>query len=207
LVTLSSPRLFWTVLRTLGSRVIWAGFLKLGTDLLSFVGPNIIGNASTLATYNTLGAIIRFMEDPNIPSYWGYIYVLIMLISVLAQSLFQNHHFFVMFSTGMQVNITTLEKLRTNEKTRSALNAIIYKKSFLLSSKSRQKSTIGEIVNHQAIDAARVRDVMPWFHLFWSCPFQILVAMVLLYRSLGYAMLAGVAVMSLTIPINFFMAK
>ena len=35
----------------------------------------------------------------------------------------------------------------------------------------------------------------------------IVVAMVLLYRTLGASMLSGVAIMALMVPVNFFMAK
>ena len=103
------------------------------------------------------------------------------------------------------------------------MTSVIYKKAFALSSKARQKYTIGEIVNHQAIDAKRIQDLLPYVQTFWSSPFQIigilrifreisfklnfLVALIQLYQTLGYAMLGGVSVMVLMIPLNFAMAR
>jgi len=52
--------------------------------------------------------------------------------------------------------------------------AEVYKKSFWLSNKARQESTIGEIVNLQAIDSSRLEELVPYLHLLWSAPFQMI---------------------------------
>ena len=41
----------------------------------------------------------------------------------------------------------------------------MYKKSLHLSSSARQAATVGEIVNHQAVDAQRFQQVAPHVHL------------------------------------------
>lgn len=43
--------------------------------------------------------------------------------------------------------------------------ALVYEKSLHLSNAARQSSTVGEIVNHQAIDAQRFQQVAPHVHL------------------------------------------
>jgi hypothetical protein len=50
----------------------------------------------------------------------------------------------------------------------------IYRKSFVLSNRARQESTIGEIVNYQSSDAQRIGDVYIQYHLIWSSMFQMI---------------------------------
>ena len=76
--------------------------------------------------------------------------------------------------------------------------------SLTLSSKSRQDKTVGEIVNLMSVDAQRFMDVTNYIHLIWSAPFQILVALLLLYLSMGVSVFAGFGVMLLFIPLNMF---
>lgn len=44
------------------------------------------------------------------------------------------------------------------------------------------------------------------FNLLWSAPFQILMTILLLWQELGPAVLAGMAILVLAIPINAFVA-
>lgn len=66
---------------------------------------------------------------------------------------------------------------------------------------------MGEIVNFQSIDAQKFRQLAPYLHNLWSSPVQITVAIILLYRYLGVAMLGGVGVMVLMMPLNVLVAR
>ncbi len=57
---------------------------------------------------------------------------------------------------------------------KSAMIAAVYQKSFKLSSKARQTSTVGEIVNLQSIDSQRLQDLTTYLNMLWSAPLQIL---------------------------------
>ena len=72
----------------------------------------------------------------------------------------------------------------------------------MLSSKSRGKSTAGEMVNLMSVDAQRLMELMTYINSLWSSPLQIAGAMYFLYYTLGISILAGVGVLVLTIPIN-----
>uniref|UniRef100_A0A0G4EZM3 Uncharacterized protein n=1 Tax=Chromera velia CCMP2878 TaxID=1169474 RepID=A0A0G4EZM3_9ALVE len=63
------------------------------------------------------------------------------------------------------------------------------------------KST-GEIVNLMAVDAQRLQDLMMYFHSLWSAPVQVIVALVLLWQQVGIAVLAGLAVIILNLPMT-----
>ena len=48
---------------------------------------------------------------------------------------------------------------------------------------------------------------MGYFHMMWSAPLQIAIAIYLLWQQVGAASLAGLGVMVLMIPINGVIAK
>ena len=62
------------------------------------------------------------------------------------------------------------------------------------------------MVTLMAADAQRFNDVIDFIHLLWSCPLQILLAVVFLWAELGPSVLAGLLVMVLMVPINGLLA-
>ncbi|KAJ2849384.1 hypothetical protein J3B02_003803, partial [Coemansia erecta] len=77
----------------------------------------------------------------------------------------------------------------------------IYRKTLRLSNDARQQYNIGGIVTHMSVDSQRVADFFANFsHHLWSSPLQIVLALTLLYRTLGWSMFAGVTVMVISIP-------
>ena len=72
--------------------------------------------------------------------------------------------------------------------------------SLVLTRKSYQTRTIGEMVNLMSIDAHRFIETLSYFHMIWSGPLQIVVALVVLYWTMGLAILAGLAVLLLLLP-------
>ena len=71
-----------------------------------------------------------------------------------------------------------------------------------LNNKSRREKTVGEIVNLMSVDAQRFMDLMTYFHLIWSAPLQIVLALLFLYFTMGVSIFAGFALMILMIPFN-----
>ena len=58
-----------------------------------------------------------------------------------------------------------------------------------------------------ATDTQQLMDLMTNINLLWSAPFQILMAVSLLWQELGPAVLAGVAVLVFVIPMNALVAN
>ena len=79
--------------------------------------------------------------------------------------------------------------------------------SLKLGNQARKKSTVGEIVNLMSADAQRFMELTTYLNMLWSAPFQICVSLYMLWNILGPAVLSGVAVMILLIPVNAFIAK
>ena len=71
-----------------------------------------------------------------------------------------------------------------------------------MSSASRRKTTVGEIVNLMSIDAQKMHDVCNSLHEVWACPILIVIAMVLLWRVIGPSSLAGLGLLLVMAPIN-----
>lgn len=89
--------------------------------------------------------------------------------------------------------------------------------------------TTGEIVNLMSVDAGKLQDLFQFLHMVrvfairipafvhsesacacqvWSGPFQISLSITLLWFQLGYATLAGLAIMiCMTIPLNAFLGE
>ena len=74
--------------------------------------------------------------------------------------------------------------------------------SLRLSSGARRTTTVGEIVNLMSVDIQCISDFLPNLHLLWSAPFQVVIAIVSLYFTMGISIFAGVGVMVAVIPLN-----
>uniref|UniRef100_A0A663EE58 MRP1 protein n=1 Tax=Aquila chrysaetos chrysaetos TaxID=223781 RepID=A0A663EE58_AQUCH len=64
----------------------------------------------------------------------------------------------------------------------------------------------GEIVNLISADAQQLMELTVNINLLWSAPFQIIMAVVFLWKEVGPSVLAGVALLLLVIPINALIA-
>ena len=71
-----------------------------------------------------------------------------------------------------------------------------------MSNEARKDTTVGEIVNLMSVDAQRLQDVTGYLWMMWSAPFQIALAIYMLWGIVGPSVLAGLAVMVLLIPVN-----
>ena len=76
---------------------------------------------------------------------------------------------------------------------RGVFNSLIYRKALRLSSTNKQEG-MGSIVNHMSIDVDNVLQLFEIFHMLWSSIIGVVIALVLLYRQVQYAMFAGLGV-------------
>ena len=86
------------------------------------------------------------------------------------------------------------------------LTALLSFQALRLSNRARQNSTVGEIVNLMSVDAQRLNDLVTYLHSIWAAPFQIVLALIFLWFSMGPSIFAGFAIMVLLIPINIVVA-
>ncbi len=66
----------------------------------------------------------------------------------------------------------------------------------------------GTIINLMAVDSFKVSEISAYLHFLWaSVPVQIIVAITLLYKILGYSSVAGIGMMVLLLPLNIVIAR
>ncbi|CDH53089.1 multidrug resistance-associated protein 1 [Lichtheimia corymbifera JMRC:FSU:9682] len=182
-----NPSLLRVLIKTVGGPFLFAAFFKGLQDILQFTQPMLL---SALITW-----VAQYSESDGqgVPAYRGVLIALGMFFTAVVQTMVLHQYFHRCFTTGMRL--------------RAALVTAIYRKTLVLSNGSRQQSTVGEIVNHMSVDAQRLMDLCTYFHIAWSGPFQIVIALVLLWRTMGPSIWAGVAILVLAVPLNTYLAK
>uniref|UniRef100_A0A6G1SLE4 ABC-type glutathione-S-conjugate transporter n=1 Tax=Aceria tosichella TaxID=561515 RepID=A0A6G1SLE4_9ACAR len=168
------------LLKLFGTKLLFAASLKFMQDILQFVVPSI------------LKAILAYLKSDNI-EWHGYFIAALLLAVPTLQSVILSNYFHRMNLIALQI--------------RAMIMGVVYRKAILLSGSSRLQSTSGEIVNLMSVDAQRFQDLLMYANLIWSAPLQIVLAVVLLYRELGWPVFAGVLCMVLFLPCNAYLAR
>lgn len=75
-----------------------------------------------------------------------------------------------------------------------------------MSSAARQSYTTGEIINLMAVDLDRIVEYVNIMNYLWFPPIQLIIAIFFLWRQLGVASIAGLAVVVILIPCNGYVA-
>ncbi|XP_043695425.1 ABC transporter C family member 3-like [Telopea speciosissima] len=145
--------------------ILWTALLSIVCTLASYVGPYLID------------AFVLYLNSPLQLKYKGYVLVFIFFLSKLMKCLSERHLFFQLRKMGNRV--------------RAALFAIIYKKSLRLSSQSKRDHTSGQSINLLSVDVERTGFFSWYLHDLWRVPAQIVLALLILYKSLGLASLAA----------------
>eukprot|EP00080_Pristionchus_pacificus_P010482 PDM70502.1 ABC transporter ATP-binding protein [Pristionchus pacificus] len=137
-----------------------------------------------------LKLLIDFVSDRHAPIAYGVAIAIGMFAFSEVRSLLFNHFFTVMITTSVQVQ--------------TVLTNAVYAKALRLSAAARNNRTVGAIVNLMAIDIEKICQVMPITQHYWSSPLQLTIAMCLLWWTIGPSAIAGIAVMLLMVPVNYF---
>ncbi|KAJ8688624.1 hypothetical protein QAD02_024419 [Eretmocerus hayati] len=169
------------LMRAFGPAFTLAMLLELISSVLMFANPQI------------LELLIGFTKNKNEPVWRGYLYAFLMLSATSLQTLFTNQYYLYLFTTGLRIQ--------------TALTGAIYKKAMRISNAARKNFTVGEIVNLMSVDAQRFSDVISTIVTILSAPLQIALALLFLWRVLGMAVFAGVAIMAFLIPLNAFLTS
>ncbi|KAI9714836.1 MAG: hypothetical protein M1820_000125 [Bogoriella megaspora] len=71
-----------------------------------------------------------------------------------------------------------------------------------------EQVTSGTIINLMAIDSFKVSEISAYLHFLWAeTPVQVVVAVILLYKIMGYSSIAGIGMMIVLLPINMWIAN
>ncbi|WVZ61955.1 hypothetical protein U9M48_011760 [Paspalum notatum var. saurae] len=156
--------------------IVITAFFAIIRTVTSYVGPYLIEY------------FVDYLNESTRSTKRGYLLVLAFVVAQLMEGLSSRHLLFRSQQLGLRV--------------RSALVAIIYQKSLILSSQSKQGSSSGELINVVNLDAEQVGNFNWSMHELWLLPVQISLAMVILYSTLGLAAFAALAATILTMLAN-----
>ena len=179
-----SPSLKKAMYYTFGISWCKAGGFKLIHDCMAFGGPVFLNMLLDYLMAAQLG------ESSTLE---GMAYAFGLFATAQVQSLCLHQYFHRVFRVGMHA--------------RTSVITAVYRKSLRLSMGAKQADTVGQMVNLMAVDARRLNDLLPYLHNIWSSPFQIVVSMFMLWAQIGPAVLAGLAVMLIVMPLNAWMAQ
>ncbi|KAJ2556689.1 hypothetical protein EV175_001836 [Coemansia sp. RSA 1933] len=173
------PSLFWATMHTYGWSLALGSLLKLIKDLVAFLNPILLSRLiGFVSKYNTIDA--EPIEN-------GYFYAAAMFAVATIQTVAFQQHWVL--------------NQRVNSLMKISYTTAIYRKTMALSNDARQNYNVGGIVTHMSVDAQRVADFTANFsHHLWSSPLQIIIALYLLYQTLGWCVFAGVIAMVISIP-------
>ncbi|KAK9077005.1 hypothetical protein SSX86_005340 [Deinandra increscens subsp. villosa] len=147
----------------------------------SYVGPYLISD------------LVSFLNEKKTRSLTsGYLLALGFLGAKFVETLTQRQWIFGARQLGLRL--------------RAALISHIYKKGLVLSNRSCQSHTSGEIINIMSVDIQRITDLMWYINTLFMLPIQISLAMFILHINLGMGSFVGLAatiiLMSGNIPLT-----
>ncbi|KAI7734861.1 hypothetical protein M8C21_008799, partial [Ambrosia artemisiifolia] len=177
----NKPSLGWALARSFWKEAAKNAVFAGSYTLVSYVGPYMI---TDFVDY--LGGIEHYPHE-------GYILAGVFFVAKLIETLTTRQWYLGVDILGMHV--------------RSALTAMVYRKGLRLSSSARQSHTSGEIVNYMAVDVQRIGDYAWYLHDIWMLPMQIILALAILYKSVGLACIATLIATILSIVITIPLAR
>jgi ABC-type multidrug transport system fused ATPase/permease subunit len=212
MISPTKPSILKVLFQAFGREFIYAGILKLTHDVCRFVGPQVLRQM-----------ILYLQEEETGERTIQRILFLTgsLILAQIIMSLCLSHYYYKCDCVGLRV--------------RNALVVSIYRKNFLLSARERQNRSTGEVTNLISIDAERLlgtygkfykvncpeivkpnlrpiwilvlKEWMPYVNYIWSCPFQIFIALLFLWKELGPSALGALAVILIMIPISKMLSK
>ncbi|XP_017637071.1 ABC transporter C family member 12-like isoform X2 [Gossypium arboreum] len=171
----SKPWLLRALNNSLGRRFWWGGVIKVVFILCQYTGPILVNH------------LLQSIQQGD-PAWFGYTYAFLMFLGVLC---------FILLEAQYVQNIW-----RVGFRLRSTVVAAIFHKSLRLTYEVRKNFPFGRITNMITTDVNALQQVCQQLHIFWSAPFSIINAMVLLYQQLGVAALLGSLLLVLIVPLQ-----
>ncbi|VDN01856.1 unnamed protein product [Thelazia callipaeda] len=168
--------------------VIWRLFVMFRFDILSAAAIKICSDIIQFSSPFLLNLLLNYIQSGNKLVMEGIAFALVMFACAQIRSLLLNYYFFLM--------------MRVSSKIQSTLISVIYHKTLRLSNSVRQTKTVGEIVNLMSVDAERFQLITPHIQQIWSCPFQITLALIYLFFTIGASAICGLVIMLLFLPLN-----
>ncbi|KAI9343241.1 P-loop containing nucleoside triphosphate hydrolase protein [Obelidium mucronatum] len=163
-----------------------AGFLNLTCNICLTFSPLVVKSIIQFAQR-------RYSGDPNATLAEGFLLVIALFFLQLLSALLMPNF----------VNLTQVIGL----KVRTALSALIYRKSLRLSAAARRDFSSGRVISMVAVDCARIELFLMFVNVFWTSPFNISLMLGFLFSQIGWSAICGVGILLLIIPIQGYIFR
>jgi ABC-type multidrug transport system fused ATPase/permease subunit len=177
----TNPSIYKAIYLFIRKKAAINAFFAVVTAVASYVGPYLIDDFVTFLSQKST----RSLES-------GYLLALAFVGAKIVETIAQKQWVFGARQLGLRL--------------RAALISRIYKKGLVLSSRSRQSRTSGEIINYMSVDIQRITDFVWYLNIVWMLPIQISLAIYILHTTLGLGSLGALAatltVMACNIPLT-----
>ncbi|XP_042408392.1 ABC transporter C family member 3-like [Zingiber officinale] len=178
--TVTTFQLAKALLLTTWQQVVVTAIYAIMYTFATYVGPYLID------------FLVRYLNGDPLLAGAGYWLVAAFIAGKILECLSQRHWFFRLQQAGFRI--------------RAALVAVIYQKGLILSSRSKQSRSSGEVINLMSVDADRIGLFSWYMHDLWMVPLQVTLALLILYANLGLAsvasLVATVLVMLSNVPLG-----
>ncbi|KAG0333865.1 hypothetical protein BG000_008834, partial [Podila horticola] len=181
-----TPSYFFAVLRAYRAKIAFGMTLRLVGFAIGFL-PTVLFSQLLKFIRDYSDAVHGGSKTPP-PIHVGLLIAVVMFLSNITASL--------LAAAALQINA------ELGQQSRAATVALIYSKALKLSPAARQRSTVGEITNHMAVDAEKMVQASIFMPFIITIPFELGVSMYLLFQLLGWSSCAGVAVFAIIAPIQ-----
>ncbi|KAJ3128571.1 hypothetical protein HK098_003997 [Nowakowskiella sp. JEL0407] len=177
--------------------LLHALMVGFGKELLLPGIGRFIGDTSNILSPLIVQQLILFLQTSDVaekssrtppPVWFGYVIAVVL--------------FLMQCIAGFLTHKTMESLMITGLRVKTAIIAGLYKKCLRLSSLSRQIHSTGRIVNLMSTDAARLDRATAFLHFSWSAPYQLVVAVAILFWQLGWTAIFGFVTLFAVIPIQ-----
>ena len=178
----------------------------------------------TFAPTLLLKLLLEYLEDPSTSSASGaWLYVVLLFVSGFLKAVAEGQASWLgkkiaihlraivvgeIFSKTLRRKATANAGLAEKSKPSETEDDNVSAMSNIEGNEPYKQATTGNVTNLMAVDSVKIANVTSSFHLLWaSVPAELIIGITLLYSILGYASIAGLAIMVILIPIKIIIAR
>lgn len=181
-VPLQAPPSFaLAIWRLIGTNFLIALVYAFISETLAFAGPILVQ------------LITEFLDDSEESEWHGWLYVALLFVLPTIASVCRNAYF--------------IDSWRVAVRLRSAILAVVFRKSLKLSPAARRLVSDGEVLTIMSTDVQKLTDIWPVLFVIFTAPLSIFACFVLIWLQLGPSTLAGAGVIAILMPLNIWLGK
>ncbi|KAK4937841.1 Transporter of the ATP-binding cassette (ABC), partial [Elasticomyces elasticus] len=183
-----------------------------------------------------LKAILEYLEDPtSISANSAWLYVILLFVTGIIQALGDGQSLWIGRKVCIRIRAVIIGEIYSkvlrrkaaasaeeSKKEESEKKPSWWKKIGSWSKREAKKSeqhldaeikkpteaSNGTVINLMSIDSFKVSEICAYLHFLWAAtPVQLIMAVALLYKVLGYSSFVGITLMVLVLPLNMWIAK